>query len=364
MTVALLGDIGLLGMYTLSNNPDLLDDLSEIANYLSRFDLVVGNLETPLSKEKKPRGAKSSYICTDTINIGVLKALHIHAVTLANNHMFDFGKEGYKTTVRSLDENGIKWFGVDGREFTMEFDDNRLVFCGFCCYSTNPFKISKTYGSEGINRFNLREASKIIEIKSRQGYLPIFAIHSGIEHVNTPSIDQIKASKKLADIAPFVWYGHHPHVIQGIERIGNSVIAHSLGNFCFAGNQEDKNRPIIELSESNRIGMILELTIEHNSVVRVTPTLVYIGEDGRISILNNREKVDEFSQQIKEAFLNPDEYNLRRNNQRMIYLKRRKEMRNLAWVLKRLRPRYARLLLDNKMNAWKYIANVRNLIVD
>ncbi len=360
MKIALLGDIGLLGNYSLANNPELIKRLKPVSDFLGQFDLVIGNLETPFSYKKKTWGAKSAYICTDPMNIDVLKSLHINAVTIANNHMYDFGSEGFKTTISTLESNGIDWFGADGKVFKVEAAGNRLLFNGFCCYSTNPLKLSSHFGAQGINRFNLKEVTDILKSKSDEGWLNILAIHSGIEHVNTPSVEQILAAHVLADVASFVWYGHHPHVVQGIENIGDSLIAHSLGNFCFAGNYEDKNRPTIELSENNRNGMILVLEVENNKILDYKTYITAIKDDGTIVLLTENTVVNTYSTQIKEYFKNPEAYKENRMAQRSKYLSRRKEMRNLKWFLKRLRPRYAKLMLDNRRNAKKYHKSLTN----
>ena len=100
MKIALLGDMAFYGAYCVNTNNKLLDNLSEVSDYLAGFDCVVGNLETPFSEAKKTSGAKSAYICADVENVVVLKKLHLSAALLANNHMFDFGEEGYECTKR------------------------------------------------------------------------------------------------------------------------------------------------------------------------------------------------------------------------------------------------------------------------
>ena len=95
MRIALLGDIALFGRLSYKNSKDLNYYFEDVASFLGTMDYVVGNLETPFSVKKKTSGAKSAYICSDIENIKILKSLHIKAVSLANNHMFDFGKEGY-----------------------------------------------------------------------------------------------------------------------------------------------------------------------------------------------------------------------------------------------------------------------------
>lgn len=354
MKIALLGDIGLLGNYSMSKNPHLLNNLSTMQGFLSQFDLVIGNLETPFSIKKKTHGAKSSYICADPTDIEILKYLGIDVVTIANNHMFDFGKEGFETTIKTLEDAGIEWFGANGKYYKVEQDNNKMLFNGFCCYSSNPLHISKEFGKYGINPFHLIETANLLTKSSKKGYLNIFAIHSGIEHVNTPSIEQIRAAHMLADIAPFVWYGHHPHVVQGIENIQGSLIAHSLGNFCFSGNKSNPNRPIIELSENNRIGMIVILEIKNNIIISHSHQLIHIGENGTLSLLKDNTIINDYSVIIEKLEEDHNLYKLNRLRQRNIYLSQRKELRNLTWVLKRIRPRYARLLLENKLNSKKY----------
>ena len=115
MKIALLGDIALFGRLSYKSSQDIDYYFEEVSSFLETMDYVVGNLETPFSVKKKTSGAKSAYIYSDVENIKILKSLHIKAVSLANNHMFDFGKEGYEVTKRLLNENGIEWFGTEGK---------------------------------------------------------------------------------------------------------------------------------------------------------------------------------------------------------------------------------------------------------
>lgn len=358
MRIALLGDIALLGNFSLTKNPDLLKNLKDVSEYLSGFDFVIGNLETPFSRLKRKHGAKSAYLQTDVENIDVLKALNLSAVSIANNHIFDYGKEGYSTTVRLLEDNGIDWFGANGKDFRIEKDGNNIIFNGFCCYSTNPLKIAKKYGQEGLNPFDYAEASRLLEKNHKKGWLNIFSVHSGEEHVNTPSLPQVKASRQLADKAPYIFYGHHPHVIQGIEEYKDTLIAHSLGNFCFSGLLDEKKKIVYPLSDNNRLGMILEIELSDNKILHFIPRLVEIDEDGKLSIKDDNGIIRDYSDQLKDAHHNPDFYSERRRKQRHEYISKRKEIRNLKWYLKRMRPRYFKLLLTNKSNAGKYKRNV------
>ena len=229
MKLALLGDIAFFGKYSLPNNHNIIDNLSVLSEYLKGFDLVVGNLEVPFSEEMKTFGAKSAYICTCSENIKLLNVLGIDAVTLANNHMFDYGKEGYELTKKLLTENNIEWFGAEGKILKREFNDSKIAFSGFCCYSSNPLKCVNN-GGYGVNAYNLKEVDNILKQNDLDGYLNIVSVHAGLEHINNPSKEHILAARKLARTVPYIYYGHHPHVIQGVEEYKGSLIAHSLGN--------------------------------------------------------------------------------------------------------------------------------------
>lgn len=363
MRIALLGDIALFGVFSKNNNLNICQKLKEIADYLSQFDYVVGNLETPFTKVKKTYGAKSAYICSDPENVDILKYLHVNAVTLANNHMFDFGDEGYRLTKDLLDEAGIKWFGSEGKQLKIEKNSCKIAFNGFCCYTSNPLKCV-SHGNYGINAYNLVKVRELIESNSKEGFLNVVAIHAGMEHVNYPSIEHIRAARALAKIGHYVYYGHHPHVVQGVEEYNGSLIAHSLGNFCFDDVWTDASseKPLVELTENNRLGMILELTVENNKLVAWKDRAIHIDNDGTIRLLMRYAGKQEYSEAIVNCENNVDEYVARRQSILSERMANRKAARTISWYLKRLRPRYVNIILNARKNAELYRQNVLNLI--
>ena len=352
MKIALLVDIALFGCYSISKNENLIESLNEIKKYLLHFDLIVGNLETPFSVVKKTHGAKSAYLCTDSVNVEILKELNISIVTLANNHMFDYGKEGYETTKRVLDQAGIKYFGTEGKVVEYIKDDNKLLFSGYCCYSTNPLNLAENQGGYGINKYNVA------------GFLNIVAAHVGLEHVNYPSLEHVRAARQLADACPYVYYGHHPHVVQGVEEYKGSLIAHSLGNFCFDDiyTETNKEEPLVRLTEQNRTGVILELTIENNKIVGQKEQLIHIESDGHINLIDDTNNLlSTYNEALVECETNT-RYDADRRHVLNARIKERKSKRDIQWVVKRLRPRYIKLMLDMKRNSKLYIENVKKHI--
>ena len=358
MRIALLGDIALFGKMSVNENPNVAAYFSEIAEYLKGFDYVVGNLETPFSVKKKTNGAKSVYICSDVENVQTLKQLHINAVCLANNHMFDYGKEGYETTKRILNENGINYFGTEGKEVYAEILGNKLAFSGFCCYTSNPLRCVK-YGEYGVNAYNIPVVKEVLRKNDSQGFLNIAAVHAGIEHVNYPSIEHVRAARLLAEICPYVYYGHHPHVFQGVEALNKSVIAHSLGNFCFDDVYSDmSDKPLVKLTENNRTGIILELKIEDSKVHGWREQLIYISQEGKLKLTENEDVIAKYNDCLVHCEEDLSAYEFRRNHVIISRIAERRAKRTLSWYIKRLRPRYLQIIINAKKNKRLYQQNV------
>ena len=362
MKIALLGDMAFFGRFSVNENLQTEVLFSEVADYLQGFDYVVGNLETPFSEKKISFGAKSAYICADPEDVRTLKQLHVNAVCLANNHMFDFGDEGYETTKRVLYENGIDFFGVEGKELHLDSDGCKVAFSGFCCYTTNPLKCVK-YGEYGVNAYNVEKVRDIMNHNARDGYLNIVAVHAGMEHVNYPSLDHIRAARRLACICPFVYFGHHPHVIQGVEEYNGSIIAHSLGNFCFDDVYTDKSaKPLVELTENNRTGAILELEIYENRIENWREQIIYFEKEGKVSIIDTPAEIAEYNNRLATCEDDSVSYTDYRNRILSSRLSDRKASRNLSWYLKRLRWRYLQIIINSRKNAREFNNNVLKYI--
>lgn len=362
MKLILLGDMAFFGKCSLTSNPYAHEYFSEVAERLYQVDYVVGNLETPFSQKKKTHGAKSAYICSDVENVELLKMLHVKAVTLANNHMFDYGKEGYETTKRVLSENNIEFFGTEGESLNVDFDDNHLTFEGFCCYSANPLQ-TVSYGGYGVNEYNVPKADSLLSLHEAEGRLSIFAVHAGLEHVNYPSLDHVKAARKLAQKHHFVYYGHHPHVAQGIEKVNGSLIAYSLGNFCFDDiwSSASKEKPLVELTENNRTSFMLELVIEDNKVEGYNIIPIYIGKD-KMSVGKGTtlEMLNDFTDTLNNT--PAVEYERMRMSALNEREQERKKARNLNWYLRRLKPRYFMMIINAAINARRYSHSIKLFI--
>lgn len=277
--IALLGDIALFGKFTVKNK-NIKKYFSKVKDILSDFDYVIGNLETPLTNSNKKYGVKSAHIKSDKENIDILNFLGVNIVNLANNHIYDYGVSGYEDTKKILDQNNIKYFGIENKQLFLEKDGNKIALSGYCGYSTNGLGYYNDKTKKGVNILNGFEVEKNLVENYKKGYLNIVSFHIGEEHINYPNYDHVLLARKLSEKVPYIFYGHHPHVIQGIEEFDNSLIAYSLGNFCFDDVYTNNSKePLIKQSENNNSSIILSLTIENNKVIDKKIIPIYLGDN-------------------------------------------------------------------------------------
>ncbi|WP_299824165.1 CapA family protein [uncultured Pontibacter sp.] len=356
MKIALLGDIAFFGKFCLAENQNIKTYFQEAAFLLNKYDYVIGNLETPFADNCKPHGAKSAFIKANPINVELLKYLNISIVNLANNHIYDFGSAGYKLTKDILEKNNIQYFGIEGRGINIDDKSGKIALSGYCCYSTNPIGIDEGSG-HGINPLNVSVVKEKMIANQKAGFYNIVSVHCGEEHVNLPNRNHLMMARQLAEVSPYTFYGHHPHVMQGIEKIKDSLIAYSLGNFCFDDVYTSKSKePLIKQNDNNKSSFILELEVINDRLISYKPIPIYASDNtliiGQESILN---QINKYSQNLK---IEKDEYENKRNEILSKYIQSRKSLRNFNWYFKRLNYQSFLILKAARVNAQKFKNNV------
>lgn len=217
-------------------------------------DILFGNLETVLSNRGK-KAEKSFLLYASPQKVEYLKESRFDILNIANNHILDLGLEGFNETLEVLHQNDLAFIGAGNRKFgqsyaIIEKKGLKLVFLGYHQGGFRNFKkgvfinkVDKNYIVADIK--NLKSQCDII----------VISLHWGTENVFYPSPDQIKLARNLIDAGATLVLGHHAHVVQGIERYNNGLIAYSLGNFQFAANREKNKKSIILSIEINKNGI-------------------------------------------------------------------------------------------------------------
>ena len=215
--------------------------ISELEPLLDEVDFRIVNLECPLgdiAKYKPILKAGPNLICSEK-NMPFLKAFRTDAVTLANNHIGDYGEDAIKNTLALLDENNILHSGADENialaynAFKLEKDGKSVSVISVC---ENEFGIA-TESNYGSAVYNPRILLKQIRIEKENSDYVIVVFHGGNEHNPLPSPDTVDRYRLICDMGADAVIGGHTHCPQGYEIYDGKPIVYSMGNFLFKSNE-------------------------------------------------------------------------------------------------------------------------------
>lgn len=210
---------------------------------LQRADLRLCNLECALSDRGTPWVAtpKVFHFRSDAKNTAVLRAARIGAVSLANNHVLDYGDEALTDTVTLLDEAAIQHAGA-GRTFdeaaqaaTILTPEGRI---GLLAFTDNEPAWEATPSQPGVHYVpvNLQDTraihllERVRQTRAAVDYL-IVSAHWGPNWGYVPPPEHIPFGRALIDAGADVVFGHSGHVCRGIEMYHRRPILYGVGNF-------------------------------------------------------------------------------------------------------------------------------------
>ena len=222
---------------------------NEMQDIFNDSDLVMVNLECPITESKDLLPKKFNFKANpDYVNI--LKIAGIDIVTLANNHIMDFSSKGVEDTTDLLDSVGIGYVGAGTnleRARIPKILNIKGFDFGFLGYSrigpSSIFASSSRAGTANLDEKIYCE--DIIELRKQVDFL-IVNIHWGVERDFYPADYQKHHGRNFIDYGADVVIGHHPHVVQPIEKYKDGLIFYSLGNFMFGGNSTRSLNSITE----------------------------------------------------------------------------------------------------------------------
>lgn len=206
---------------------------AKVKHIFERDDFTIANLENVLTDNDLPEstidGRRRAFCFrAPTRHCDILKAGSVEAVSLANNHTYDYGEQGYKDTIAALKNAGLE-YGTENRTFYLKKNGFVIaVICHGLWYEEQA--------SEIVRR--IRAASK------KSDYQIVF-YHGGAEGHHHPEEWRVRASHRLVDAGADLVLGNHPHVLQPTEVYKGANIIYSLANFCFGGNTRPENATII-----------------------------------------------------------------------------------------------------------------------
>jgi poly-gamma-glutamate capsule biosynthesis protein CapA/YwtB (metallophosphatase superfamily) len=216
---------------------------------LKQGDIVIGNLEAPIAVSGDEFAAKKFRFKLSPKAAPALKNAGFTHLTLANNHILDFGAEGLRQTLESLEHQGIAFSGAGPdlaaarKVIVTEVKGVRIAFLAYSLVYPEEFFAGNGKAGTAPGYTPLFTAD-ITEAKKAADYV-IVSFHWGGEGLDTPRPYQKAAGHQAIDAGADIVIGHHPHVLQGVEYYQSGVIFYSLGNFAFGSMSSKADRSII-----------------------------------------------------------------------------------------------------------------------
>jgi len=190
---------------------------AKTAQYFADDDLTFANLECALTDSNQ--AADKTFLFKASQDYAkIMSSGGVEFVSLANNHVMDYGQEGYDDTLVALDAEGIDWVGRD----------EWLVY-------ELPGGLRLGIYSEFYDHVDAVR-TQVSQLRHTNADFVIAAFHWGQEGQYQPNADQIEKAHTAVDCGADFVYGSHPHTVQPIEIYKDVPIYYSFGNWIFGGN--------------------------------------------------------------------------------------------------------------------------------
>lgn len=247
MKIAFLGDI-MTGVHRVVLAP-------EISERLAHSDIVIGNLEGPVTDAPARPDKTGALHMNDNITI-LLKAIaRPLLLVLANNHVMDHGMQGLKDTVAFLDRLSVPHAGAGSNLQSalepafMTVGDYRVCLVAFC-HDEGPMAGPHQPGPAPLPDEALLR--KLLHGLKRKCDILIVSYHGGEEFITTPWRHRRELFRLIVDCGADIVYGQHAHVLQGFETIGASPVLYGVGNFFM-------HTPYQQQNSESALGAIFEV---------------------------------------------------------------------------------------------------------
>lgn len=260
-----------------------------VRSILEEDDLSIINFEGTLTTSDQ-RAEKKFAFKADPEYVKILTGSSVEAANMANNHSSDYGKDSLTDTISTLEEAGIATFGYEEVNI-LEVNGIKVGLAGI--YELAEHEKKKQQVKENI-----------AALKEAGSDLIIVNFHWGVEREYVPNEVQKMLAHLAIDEGADLVIGHHPHVLQGVEKYKDKYIAYSLGNFCFGGNSnpQDKDTMIFQqtftfedgkLKKDDKINMIPCSISSSSNRNDYRPTPLEGDEKQRVL-----DKIEEYSAQL------------------------------------------------------------------
>ncbi|MGH3749651.1 MAG: CapA family protein [Micromonosporaceae bacterium] len=238
ITLAFAGDVHFAGR-TLSLLDDPVTAFGPIAEELSQADVAVANLETAVTEAGTPEPKQFHFRAPPETYQAVNEA-GIDAVSLANNHALDYGRDGLADTLRHAEQAKTPVFGA-GEDaaaayapWITEVDGVKIAMLGMSQISELADRWKAGGQQSGIAMaHNVRHAAKAVKAAKQQADVVVVFMHWGLEGQECPTEQMTALTTAFARAGATAVVGTHSHLLLGDGWLDDTYVAYGLGNFLW-----------------------------------------------------------------------------------------------------------------------------------
>jgi poly-gamma-glutamate capsule biosynthesis protein CapA/YwtB (metallophosphatase superfamily) len=230
-----------------------------VSDILSGADLALVNLECCVSVRGTPQDKKWTFRA-DPVAVTGLQNAGVDIVSLANNHVLDFGVEAFVDTLAYLDKAGVARVGAGlnvneaARPIILESKGFKIGYLSATEIYLEDWLATETRPGVWTTHSSIK-IIEAVEALRPQVDCVVVALHWGVEYEPYPYPYQRQLARSLIDAGASIIIGHHPHVLQGLETYRGGLIAYSLGNFVFTYKTRESQNSGILLVTLDKAGL-------------------------------------------------------------------------------------------------------------
>lgn len=225
---------------SLVGNKDIFDN--SLHDLIQSSDFFIANLECPITnassaiKKTGPHLRSSPKICKGLQDLG------FSVLSLANNHIMDYGVNGLTDTVNLLQSVGIPYFGcqLEGKGKPFYIVEEANVKVGVLSYSNFEFSTNADFGDSGAWPINLIDILEVMEQLQDNVDHIVVLLHEGLYSFPLPYIEQQKLSRFLIKRGAKAVLCQHSHICGSFENFQGGFISYGQGSFVFDLNNPDE----------------------------------------------------------------------------------------------------------------------------
>lgn len=234
VSIGFTGDIA-FSEYTkkIYNTPEKID--KKIYDFFNKNDYNILNLESPVTKSNLSEKAALAHKSNPESLKFIKNKFKNPVISLANNHMMDFGQKGLLDTLKYIETEKLPYIGAgrnlnDATKYIILGDKIKIGVISFQ-YKDYYVAGKNTPGTAHIKHINTIK-KQINKLKGKTDWI-IVIYHGGEEFINLPMPYTRRLYRKFLKYGADIVVAHHTHTVQGYEKINNKMIFYSLGNFIF-----------------------------------------------------------------------------------------------------------------------------------